>query len=147
MTAPTPRQFELKLIEAHVRMTQKLRDLPNVYARAYLAAGWQVGRENIGKISRGGISKPLEGIVGDPLDPRRPGRQAAIRKKLENAEKQLTVAENVISDIAKDIETAMSRLDPPETFDQLRYPISVTQDELGERHEAQQRRLGRGEIE
>ena len=128
-------------------MTAKMRDLPNVYARAYLAAGWQVGRENIGKISRGGVSKPLEGIVGDPLDPRRPGRQAAIRKKLENAEKQLEIAINVVDDIAKDIGKAMDRLDPPETFDQLRYPISVTQDELGERHEAQQRRLGRGEIE
>jgi hypothetical protein len=147
MTAPTPRQFDLKLVEAHARITAKMRELPDVYARAYMAAGWQVGRENIGKISRGGVSKPLEGIVGDPLDPRRPGRQAAIRKKLEGAEKQLEIAFNVVDDIAKDIERAMARLDPPETFDQLRYPISVTQEELSERHEAKERRMARGEIE
>lgn len=147
MTAPTPRQFDLKLVEAHARITAKLRELPDVYHRAYLAAGWQVGRENIGKISRGGVSKPLEGIVGDPLDPRRPGHQRAIRKKLEEAVAQLVVAENVIGDIAKDIEKAMNRLDPPETFDQLRYPISVTNDELVERLEAKERRLARGEIE
>jgi hypothetical protein len=62
-------------------------------------------------------------------------------------EKQLTVAENVVTDIIKDIEAAMSRLDPPETFDQLRYPISVTHDELDDRHAAQERRLARGEVE
>ncbi len=147
MTAPTPRQFQMEIAESHARIKASLAGLPHVYERAYLAAGWQVGRESVGKISRGGISKPLEGIVGDPLDPRRPGHQAAIRKQLERANKQLAVAENVISDIAKDIERAMDRLDPPETFNQLRYPISVTHDELDERHAAQQRRLGRGEIE
>jgi len=147
VTAPTPRQFQLAIARTHANIKSKLAELPDLYERAYGAAGWQVGRESVGKISRGGISKPLEGIVGDPLDARRPGAQAGIRRALERAEKQLAEAENSVAAISRDIEKAMDRLDPKETFQALRYPISVTNEELGDLREAKARRLGRGEIE
>jgi hypothetical protein len=147
MTAPTPRQFQLKIAQTHARIKHQLSELPDIYERAYNASAWQVGRESVGKIARGGISKPLEGIVGDPLDKRRPGRQAAIRRKLEEAEKHLADAESAIATIEREINKAMNRLDPPETFEALRNPISIMKDELEDLLEAQVRRRQRGEVE
>jgi hypothetical protein len=98
-------------------------------------------RESAGKISHG-MSDPTVEVVGDPLDPKRPGAQAALRKKLENAPKRLVEAENILSSIEKDIRHAMDKLDPPERFEPTRYPITTTEAERRESKEAQDRRRG-----
>jgi hypothetical protein len=144
VTAPTPRQFEREIAETHARIKKTLAELPGLYSWAYGASGWQIGRESVGKISRGGISKPLESIVGDPLDRKHPGAQAGIRRTLERAKTQLADAENSITAIRRDIEKAMNKLDPREVFEPLRYPFSIKEEELKVLHEAKARREGRG---
>lgn len=145
MTAPTPRQFDIILAQAHARITDEMKQLPELYSLAHGASVWKVSREQGGKISRGGVSKPTEAIVGDPRDPRRPGAQAGIRKALERAEKHLADAENAVVAARVDIEKAMDRLSPRETFVHERTPFSVNKAELEVLGEARLRRRERGE--
>lgn len=147
MTAPTPRQFNMALDQSLTRIRQRLAELPELYEVAYQASGWKVVRDSAGKISRGSVSDPTAEIVGDPRDPQRPGRQRAIRAALEAAEGHLADAENSLGAIESSIMKAMDRLDPRETWEPTRYPITVTHEELSVSYAAQVRRKGRGEIE
>lgn len=98
-------------------------------------------RGSAGKITHG-MSDPTAEVVGDPLDKKRPGAQAALRKVLERTPKRLAEAENILASAEGDIRRAMDRLDPAETFEPLRYPITTTEAERRESKEAQDRRRG-----
>lgn len=145
MTAPTPRQFDAAVAQTLARLRQRLEDLPELYLRAYGAGHERVVRDSVGKITKGSVATPTEQIVGDPLDPLRPGAQAAVRRACERAPRHLADAENALGAIEREIFRALDRLDPHEGFAQLRYPITVTQAELEEAKAAQQRRHERGE--
>ncbi len=145
MTPPTPRAFARTCESAADALLQRLADLKLLYCGdqddggAYHMSLERAVRGSAGKITHG-MSDPTVEIVGDPLDPKRPGAQAALRKQLERAPKRLAEVENVLSGIEKDIRKAMARLDPPETFEPLRYPITTTQEERLESKQAQDRR-------
>lgn len=147
MTAPTPRVFNQKCLTAADNILRRLGELRLLYCGdddsggAYRMSLEQSVRGSAGKISHG-TTDPTVAVVGDPLDPKRPGAHAALRKVLENAPKRLVEAENILSAIEKDIRHAMDRLDPPETFEPLRYPITTTEAERRESKEAQDRRRG-----
>ena len=148
MTAPTPRQFEKMIEQTRKGMNRRLDELLEVYMGehgAYETSHERVVRENAGKVMSGGASDPTAGIVGDPLDRERPGLQRAIRKQLEDVEGTLSAAENMINGITVKITKAMDRLDPREGFEALRYPISVSQAQLEESKQAQERRKTRGD--
>ena len=145
MSAPTPRQFEAELARSLARISQRMADLPALYRWAYGASSDRVVRDSAGKITKGGVADPTGQIVGDPLDPQRPGAQRRIRKTLEDAGGHLAAAENAITAIEREIGLAMDRLDPREGFEQLRYPITVSRADLEDSHAAQARRLERGE--
>lgn len=128
-------------------MLRRLADLKLLYCgeqgdnadSAYSMSLEKAVRGSAGKISHG-MSDPTLEVVGDPLDKKRPGAQAALRKVLERAPKRLAEAENILSAVEADIRRAMDRLDPAETFEPIRYPITITQDELRESKDAQERR-------
>lgn len=149
MTVPTPRVFDQKCDVAGENILRRLADLKVLYGGdqddggAYHMGLARSVRESAGKISHG-MSDPTVEVVGDPLDPKRPGAQAALRKVLERAPKRLVEAENILSSIEEDIRHAMDRLDPAETFEPLRYPITTTEAERRESKEAQERRKARG---
>lgn len=147
MTAPTPRQFDQAVALSLSRIRGRLAELPELYAVAYEASGWKVVRDSAGKISRGSVSDPTAEIVGDPRDPQRPGRQRAIRAALEGAEGQLANAENSLGEIERRILKAMDGLDPRETWEPTRFPITVTHQEMEVFYAAQVRRKARGEVE
>jgi hypothetical protein len=149
VTPPTPRVFNQKCLLAADNILRRLGELRILYGGdddaggAYRMSLEQAVRGSAGKISHG-MSDPTMAVVGDPLDPKRPGAQAALRKVLERAPKRLVEAENILSSIEKDIRHAMDRLDPAETFEPLRYPITTTEAERRESKEAQDRRKTRG---
>jgi hypothetical protein len=152
VTVATPRVFIEKCDTAGENMLRRLADLKVLYGGelgdpddngAYGMSLEQAVRGSAGKITHG-MSDPTVAVVGDPLDPKRPGAQAALRKVLERAPKRLVEAENILSSIEKDIRHAMDRLDPAETFEPLRYPITTTEAERRESKEAQDRRKSRG---
>lgn len=145
MTALTPARFNRQVAETRARILKELADLPELYERAYWASHTQTGRGQGGKISRGGHSAPTEQIVGDPLDPKRPGIQASIRRTLERAPKTLANVESEVIGIERQISKGMDRLDPPPGFQALRFPVSASQADLEESRAAQQRRRERGE--
>jgi len=145
LTALRPDQFEKIANRLQASIDAHIRELVDAYAKAHEAAWSGVVRENAGKVTSGGPADPVAGIVGDPLDRQHPGLQRAIRKELENAPTTLQGADNMISGIAKKIETAMERLSPRETFQPLRFPVSASNADLDEAREAQQRRMERGE--
>lgn len=148
MTPPTPRAFTRTCELTAESVLRRLQDLKLLYCGdqddggAYQMSLERTMRGSAGKISHGTSDPTLE-IVGDPLDPRRPGAQAALRKVLERAPKRLAEAENILSSIEADIRRAMDRLDPAETFEPLRYPITTTEEERQESREAQNRRRAR----
>lgn len=147
MTPPTPRTFARTCDATAENMLRRLADLKLLYCgeqgdnadSAYSMSLEKAVRGSAGKISHG-MSDPTLEVVGDPLDKKRPGAQAALRKVLERAPKRLAEAENILSAVEADIRRAMDRLDPAETFEPIRYPITITQDELRESKDAQERR-------
>jgi hypothetical protein len=141
MTALRPDQFDKLLAQHRHGIERKLADLGKAYRDAYGASLERVVRENAGKVMSGGASDPTATITGDPLDPQRPGIQAAIRRTLEAAPKSLTDAENTIASVEAKIAKAMDRLDPREGFEAMRYPISVSHADLEESRAAQERRM------
>lgn len=145
MTALTPARFERKVAESFANLKKLLEELPELYERAYLASHSQPVRAQGGKVMTGRPSNPTEQVVGDPLDTKRPGAQAAIRKQLELAPRKLVNAENSISAIEKTVTKAMDRLDPREGFEALRFPRSASDADLQESAEAKERRIKRHE--
>ena len=149
MTLLKPASFERVCDSTADNLRRRLDDLKLLYrgdeddGGAYEMGLDRTVRGSAGKISHG-MSDPTLEIVGDPLDKQRPGAQAALRRVLERAPKRLVEAENILSAIEKDIRHAMERLDPPETFEPIRYPITITQDELAESKAAQDRRRAGG---
>ena len=141
MTALRPDQFEKLVNQTRNGLVRRLDELLIAYKVAHDAALERVVRENAGKVTSGGPADPTATITGDPLDAVRPGAQAAIRRVLESAPKDLASAENTIGGISRKIERAMDRLDPREGFEALRYPISVSNADLEESRAAQERRL------
>lgn len=145
MTVPTPRAFERTCDAAAESLAHRLNDLKLLYCGdqddggAYHMSLERTVRGSAGKI-RHGMSDPTTEIVGDPLDKQRPGAQAALRRALERAPKRIQEAENILSSLEGEIRKAMDRLDPAETFEPLRYPITVTQAELADSQSAQDRR-------
>lgn len=145
MTALTPARFKRQVVETRERILAELADLPELYERAYYASHTQAGRGQGGKISRGGHSDPTLQVLGDPLDKKRSGAQAAIRRTLERAPRTLAEMESQAIAIERSISKAMDRLDPPPGFDALRFPVSASPADLEESREAQRRRRERGE--
>ena len=151
MTVPTPKAFDRVCDDAADQLLRRLADLKRLYRGededgadgAYKMSLERVVRGSAGKISHG-MSNPTLEIVGDPLDRQRPGLQTALRKKLEGAPKRIQELDNILASLEGEIRKAMDRLDPPETFELTRYPITVTQAEVQESKEAQQRRRSRG---
>lgn len=149
MTLQTPRAFERTCDATAETLLSRLADLRVLYCGdqddggAYHMSLERAVRGSAGKISHG-MSDPTVEVVGDPLDPKRPGNQAALRKVLEGVPKRLVEAENILSAIEGSIRRAMDKLDPPETFEPLRYPITTTEDERRSSKEAQDRRRIRG---
>lgn len=141
----TPARFDRVLAECMANIKRMLEELPEVYERAYLASHSQARRAEGGKIMSGGPSNPTEQIVGDPLDAKRPGSQASIRRQLELAPRKLVNAENSISAIEKSVSKAMDRLDPRAGFEALRFPRTASQADLDESAAAQERRKERKE--
>lgn len=144
MTAPTPRQFEIDVARTLARLKRHLAELPLLYEQAYGASHDRVVRASAGKITKG-RSDPTEQIVGDPLDPLRPGAQAAIRRALERAPKKLAELENEVLSIEREISRTLDRLDPAPGFEPLRFPVSASNADLDESRAAQARRRARGE--
>lgn len=144
MTAPKPEAFEVQLATTYAHIRQQLGALPELYRIAHEAGHRQVVGESVGKITSGAVSDPTASIVGDPLAARKTA-QAGIRAALENAPGQLVLVESQLNAITQDITKALNRLDPRETFEPVRYPISITQDEHAQAVEAQARRRARGE--
>ncbi len=144
MTAMTPARFNRVLSESFANLKRLYEELPEVYERAYLASHSQSVRAEGGKVMTG-RSDPTEQIVGDPLDPKRPGAQAAIRRQLEVAPRKLAQAENSVSSIERTVQTAMDRLDPRAGFEALRFPRTASDVDLEESASAKERRKERGE--
>lgn len=145
MTAVTPKRFETFLDETLERVREEFALLPELYERAYLASHSQAVRTSAGKITRGGHADPTEQIVGDPLDPKRPGVQAKIRHALERAPTRLADVENTAKSIEKSINSAMNRLDPHETFAPSHFQRPANQADIAEAEAAKRRRVERGE--
>jgi hypothetical protein len=143
VTLVTPRVFEQLMSDTMLRIAVELADLVVTYQTAYEASWDRVVHETTDKVS-GGVSDPVAAIVGDPLDPRRPGLQAGVRRTLERAPKKLVEIESVASAIRREIEGAMAKLEPPETFE-IQLPKSVSPEELDAARAAQARRRERGE--
>lgn len=140
MTAPTPRAFDRSAKAAIARVRRELADLDDLYATAYDAGHTTAVRGSAGKIAVGGVNDPTGVIVGDPLDPRRPGAQAGLRRSCERASRKLAEIENMAASIRPELQRSLDRLDPRETFEPTRYPVSVTNAELEESRSAQRRR-------
>jgi hypothetical protein len=145
MTAMTPARFERVCAESFANIKALYAELPELYERAYLASHSQAVRAEGGKVMTGRPSNPTEQVVGDPLDPKRPGAQASIRRTLELAPRKLANAENSVSSIEKAVSTAMDRLDPRETPVALRFPRTASDADLEESAEAKKRRKDRHE--
>ena len=145
MTALTPKQFDVQLAATFARMRIRMEALHTLYQGAYSASLSQRVIESAGRSSS--VSDPTGNVGFDHPAISRPHAQAAIRRTLERAPTQLAKAENVLNAIETEITKAMNRLDPPATFEPLRYPISTSQADLALSHEAQQRRKARGEVE
>lgn len=145
MTAQRPDQFARSVQRTRIHLDSQLRQLVELYRIAHDASLERVVRESAGKVMSGSASDPTAAITGDPLDKLRPGIQAAIRRTLERAAKQLAELENSVHAIEREIAKSLDRLDPKDGFDPLRYPISVSNADLDELQAAQQRRKERGE--
>lgn len=145
MTAQRPDQFARTAERTRLHIDEQLRLLVELYRIAHDASLERVVRENAGKVMSGSAADPTAMITGDPLDRLRPGAQAAIRKTLERAPKKLAEAENAVAAVEREIARALDRLDPRDGFDPLRYPISVSNADLELLHEAQRRRIERGD--
>ncbi len=147
MTAPKPDAINQTVVAFYAAMGKRLRILIAEYEWAYGASGQRVVRDNAGKITQGATSDPTAGIVGEVI--RTPesniGHQAAVRRVLERVPRKLAEAENAVNAIEKELLSAMDRLDPREGFDPLRYPVSVSNEELERLHAAQRERANRGE--
>lgn len=149
MTLLKPPTFDKVCDSTASDIKRRLDDLKVLYrgdqddGGAYEMSLERTVRGSAGKISHG-VSDPTLEIVGDPLDKQRPGAQAALRRILERAPKRLAEAENILASVEADIRRAMDRLDPAETFEPLRYPITITQDEFAESKAAQDRRREEG---
>ena len=147
MTVPTPRSFSRTCDKTIENITRRINDLRVLYCGelpdnsdgAYAMSLEKSVRGSAGKIHHG-MSDPTLEVVGDPLDKRRPGAHAALRKKLESANTRMQELENILTSLEGDIRHAMDRHDPAETFELTRYPITVTREELRESKEAQERR-------
>lgn len=145
MTAMTPARFNRVVSESFANMKRLYEELPAMYEQAYLASHSQAVRAEGGKVMTGRPSNPTEQVVGDPLDAKRPGAQAAIRRQLEGAPKKLAMAENSVSAVEKTIAAAMDRLDPRAGFEALRYPRTASDADLEESAAAKERRKERKE--
>lgn len=144
MTVETPAQFQASSRQTLARITRALVRLQGSYLMAHNAALEKIVGDSAGKISTGERADPTATIVGDPRAQRLVG-QAALRRTLENAPQKLAELENAANAIERSILKAMDRLDPRETFEPIRYPITVSQEQIAESLAAQERREGRGE--
>jgi len=143
MTAPSPREFENEVRVTLAVVQRELKAAVRAYRDAWDAGHTTAVRGSDGRVAHG-VSDPTAGVVGDPLDRRRPGAQAGIRAACERAAHRLATIDNAATSIRPDIARAMDRLDPPETFEPVIYPRTVTRAELEESRAIQQRRAADG---
>lgn len=123
---------------AHVR--RELKDVTRLYRTAY-ESGYTQARRGTGESRLAfGESNPTLSVLGDPLDKRRPGAAAGARRTCERTARRVVEVENMVGSLVPDLTRALERFDPKETFEQLRYPVSVTQADLEESRAAQRRR-------
>lgn len=139
MAAPTPREFERQTAATLARVRRELRDAAAVYRTAYASGHVNAVRGDGGR-GAPGAADPTLAVVGDPLDPRRPGAAAGARRACERAARRVVEVENLVGSLVPDLQSALDRFDPREGFEPVRYPVSITRAELDESRAAQERR-------
>ena len=148
MTAMTPKQFEtvLDVVLGQAAIARHRAQILEAYKWAYGAAHERTSVETVG--GNPGPADPTAAIVGDsrPAAGERLVGQAAMRRTLERAPKRLVEIDNELRGVERALTSTLEKLrGAPAQFDPLRYPISVTREDLEAAREAQQRRMAAGE--
>lgn len=146
MSLPKPDGFNRDIARSYARITRLYADLPLHYASAYEAALQPRVGEKAGKVTSSEVADPTGSVGFDHPKADRVSAHARIRRSMERIPRHLADAENALKAAESELLAAMDRLDPKESFQPLRFPVTASNADLEESKAAQARRRAEGEV-